>query len=129
MFVADAKKPIGGHILAHASCTRLCVAAPPRLRNPSHFARRSYLRKGRANQRICKASFNPLSAFEAEELACADLRLTLPARGRGGVQRPRSALRSSPLLCRLSWKHQRHDRCTSSLLVASPTPAEPSHPS
>jgi hypothetical protein len=34
MFVADAKKPIGGHIMAHASATRL------------------YLRKGKGEQRI-----------------------------------------------------------------------------
>eukprot|EP01027_Heterolobosea_sp_BB2_P011104 GEZU01016193.1.p1 GENE.GEZU01016193.1~~GEZU01016193.1.p1 ORF type:complete len:350 (+),score=111.68 GEZU01016193.1:158-1207(+) len=41
MFVADAKKPIGGHILAHASTTRL------------------YLRKGRAEQRVCKIYDSP----------------------------------------------------------------------
>lgn len=35
-FVADPKKPIGGHVLAHASTTRL------------------YLRKGRGETRICK---------------------------------------------------------------------------
>ena len=40
-FVADAKKPIGGHILAHASTTRL------------------YLRKGRAEQRVCKIFDSP----------------------------------------------------------------------
>ncbi len=41
MFVADAKKPIGGHILAHASTTRL------------------YLRKGRGEARICKIYDSP----------------------------------------------------------------------
>jgi RecA/RadA recombinase len=41
MFVADAKKPIGGHILAHASTTRL------------------YLRKGRGETRICKIYDSP----------------------------------------------------------------------
>jgi len=41
MFVADAKKPIGGHILAHASTLRL------------------YLRKGRAETRICKIYDSP----------------------------------------------------------------------
>lgn len=41
VFVADPKKPIGGHILAHASTTRL------------------YLRKGRAEQRICKIFDSP----------------------------------------------------------------------
>ena len=37
-FVQDPKKPIGGHIMAHASTTRL------------------YLRKGRGETRICKVS-------------------------------------------------------------------------
>jgi meiotic recombination protein DMC1 len=41
MFVADPKKPVGGHILAHASTTRLS------------------LRKGRADQRICKIYDSP----------------------------------------------------------------------
>lgn len=40
-FVADPKKPIGGHVLAHASTTRL------------------YLRKGRAEQRVCKIYDSP----------------------------------------------------------------------
>jgi DNA repair protein RAD51 len=38
---ADAKKPIGGHIMAHASTTRL------------------YLRKGRAESRVCKIVDSP----------------------------------------------------------------------
>ena len=41
MFVADPKKPIGGHIMAHASTTRLS------------------LRKGRGEQRICKIYDSP----------------------------------------------------------------------
>ncbi|EDW39311.1 GL13479 [Drosophila persimilis] len=41
MFVADAKKPVGGHILAHASTTRL------------------YLRKGKGETRICKIYDSP----------------------------------------------------------------------
>ncbi|TDG48418.1 hypothetical protein AWZ03_005163 [Drosophila navojoa] len=41
MFVADAKKPIGGHIMAHASTTRL------------------YLRKGKGDARICKIYDSP----------------------------------------------------------------------
>ncbi|KAL9654784.1 hypothetical protein ABK040_008578 [Willaertia magna] len=41
MFTADPKKPVGGHILAHASTTRL------------------YLRKGRAEQRVCKVYDSP----------------------------------------------------------------------
>lgn len=40
-FVADPKKPIGGHVLAHASTTRLS------------------LRKGRAEQRIAKVYDSP----------------------------------------------------------------------
>jgi len=41
MFAADPKKPIGGHIMAHASTTRLS------------------LRKGRNEQRICKIYDSP----------------------------------------------------------------------
>ncbi len=41
-FVMDAKKPIGGNILAHASTTRL------------------YLRKGKGEQRVCKVYDSPL---------------------------------------------------------------------
>ncbi|KAJ3020442.1 Meiotic recombination protein dmc1 [Thoreauomyces humboldtii] len=40
-FVADPKKPIGGHVLAHASTTRL------------------YLRKGRGETRVCKIYDSP----------------------------------------------------------------------
>lgn len=40
-FVADPKKPVGGHILAHASTTRL------------------YLRKGRGEERIAKVYDSP----------------------------------------------------------------------
>jgi meiotic recombination protein DMC1 len=46
-FMADPKKPVGGHILAHASTTRL------------------YLKKGRGEQRICKIYDSP-SMPEAE---------------------------------------------------------------
>jgi meiotic recombination protein DMC1 len=46
-FVADPKKPIGGHVLAHASATRL------------------YLRKGRAEARIVKIWDSP-DVAEAE---------------------------------------------------------------
>jgi len=41
LFAADPKKPIGGHIMAHASTTRL------------------YLRKGKGEQRICKVYDSP----------------------------------------------------------------------
>eukprot|EP00761_Pharyngomonas_kirbyi_P003489 gb/GECH01003493.1/.p1 GENE.gb/GECH01003493.1/~~gb/GECH01003493.1/.p1 ORF type:complete len:333 (+),score=100.88 gb/GECH01003493.1/:1-999(+) len=41
MFVTDPKKPVGGHIMGHASTTRL------------------YLRKGRGEQRICKIYDSP----------------------------------------------------------------------
>jgi RecA/RadA recombinase len=59
-FVMDAKKPIGGNILAHASTTRL------------------YLRKGKGEQRICKVYDSPLLP-ESE----ATFQLT-----EGGVQDP-----------------------------------------
>lgn len=49
MFNADPKKPIGGHIIAHASTTRL------------------YLRKGRGSTRICKIYDSPCLA-ESEAL-------------------------------------------------------------
>ncbi|CAM1312652.1 RAD51 (predicted) [Pycnogonum litorale] len=42
LFSADTKKPIGGHIMAHSSTTRL------------------YFRKGRAETRICKVYDSPL---------------------------------------------------------------------
>ncbi|KAI9328419.1 RecA-like protein Dmc1 [Obelidium mucronatum] len=48
-FVQDPKKPIGGHVLAHASTTRL------------------YLRKGRGESRICKIWDSP-SVPEAEAM-------------------------------------------------------------
>jgi meiotic recombination protein DMC1 len=41
---ADPKKPIGGHVLAHASTTRL------------------YFRKGKGEQRICKIFDSPCLA-------------------------------------------------------------------
>lgn len=41
MFNPDPKKPAGGNIIAHASCTRL------------------YLKKGRGEQRICKVYDSP----------------------------------------------------------------------
>jgi meiotic recombination protein DMC1 len=46
-FVSDPKKPVGGHVLAHASTTRL------------------ELKKGRGDQRICKVIDSPTQA-EAE---------------------------------------------------------------
>jgi meiotic recombination protein DMC1 len=47
MFVADAKKPVGGNILAHYVQTRV------------------YLRKGKANQRVAKIYAGPLPEVEA----------------------------------------------------------------
>lgn len=41
MFNADPKKPIGGHVMAHSSTTRL------------------YLRKGRGETRMCKIYDSP----------------------------------------------------------------------
>ena len=49
MFAGDAKKPIGGHIIAHASTTRLS------------------LRKGRAESRVCKV-FDSTCLPEAEAM-------------------------------------------------------------
>jgi len=57
MFVADVKKPIGGHVMAHASTTRLM------------------LRKGRGDQRICKIYDSPCLP-ESEAIYCL---------GEGGV--------------------------------------------
>uniref|UniRef100_A0A7S2ZF29 DNA repair and recombination protein RadB n=1 Tax=Rhodosorus marinus TaxID=101924 RepID=A0A7S2ZF29_9RHOD len=59
MFVTDPKKPIGGNIMAHASTTRL------------------YLRKGRAEQRICKIVDSPElpemeATFEINEKGVTD---------------------------------------------------------
>ncbi len=55
MFVADAKKPVGGHVLAHASCHRLF------LRKGISSLSIVYLniRSGRAEQRICKIYDSP----------------------------------------------------------------------
>lgn len=52
MFVADAKKPIGGHILAHASTVGT-------LKTYSKSQLRLYLRKGRGETRICKIYDSP----------------------------------------------------------------------
>lgn len=41
MFVSDPKKPVGGHVIAHASTIRLS------------------LRKGKGEQRICKVIDSP----------------------------------------------------------------------
>ncbi len=51
MFAGDSKKPIGGHIIAHASTTRLS------------------LRKGRAESRVCKIYDSPCLP-EAEAIYC-----------------------------------------------------------
>lgn len=51
MFTADAKKPIGGHIMAHASTTRLS------------------LRKGKGDSRHCKIYDSPCLA-EGEATYC-----------------------------------------------------------
>lgn len=53
-FMADPKKPIGGHVLAHASTTRL------------------YLRKGKAETRIAKIYDSP-DVPEAEASKSFDL--------------------------------------------------------
>ncbi len=59
MFAQDPKKPIGGHIMAHASTTRLSM------------------RKGRGEQRICKVADSPClpereATFAIKETGIAD---------------------------------------------------------
>lgn len=58
MFVGDAKKPIGGNIMAHASTTRL------------------YLRKGRGESRVCKIYDSP----------CLPESEAVYAIGKGGIE-------------------------------------------
>jgi DNA repair protein RAD51 len=58
MFTGDAKKPIGGNIMAHASTTRL------------------YLRKGRAESRVCKIYDSP----------CLPESEAVYAIGKGGIE-------------------------------------------
>lgn len=58
MFAGDAKKPIGGNIMAHASTTRL------------------YLRKGRGESRICKIYDSP----------CLPESEAIYAIGKGGIE-------------------------------------------
>ena len=56
MFVGDAKKPIGGNIMAHASTTRFTKFI---LKVVIADIFRLYLRKGRAESRICKIYDSP----------------------------------------------------------------------
>lgn len=60
VFAADPKKPIGGHVLAHASTTRL------------------YLRKGRGNLRICKIYDSPCLPEEEATFAISKNGVTDP---------------------------------------------------
>jgi len=57
-FVPDPKKPVGGHVLAHASTTRL------------------FLRKGRGEQRVCKIFDSP----------CLPESEAIYAIGKGGIE-------------------------------------------
>lgn len=71
MFSADAKKPIGGNIVAHASTTRYVCFEYSRpafayetlscnLRSRAFYAPfRLALRKGRGTQRICRIADSP----------------------------------------------------------------------
>jgi hypothetical protein len=71
MFTADTKKPIGGHVLAHASTTRLM------------------LRKGKGEQRVCKVygafSSSLFPFLVAHDIGFSFFRLSLPSRIRGGL--------------------------------------------
>ncbi|XP_065184012.1 DNA repair protein RAD51 homolog 1-like [Sycon ciliatum] len=58
MFTSDPKKPIGGHIMAHSSTTRL------------------YLRKGRGETRICKIYDSPCLPESEAMFAIADSGVT-----------------------------------------------------
>lgn len=60
LFNADPKKPIGGHIMAHASTTRL------------------YLRKGRAETRICKIYDSPCLPESEAVFAISEKGITDP---------------------------------------------------
>jgi meiotic recombination protein DMC1 len=53
-FAADTKLPVGGHVLGHASTTRL------------------YLRKGKGDERICKVYDSPLLASGEAVFALSD---------------------------------------------------------
>jgi DNA repair protein RAD51 len=61
MFNADSKKPIGGHIIAHASTTRL------------------YLKKGKAENRICVV-------YESPNLPESDATFTINTDGIGDAK-------------------------------------------
>ena len=79
MFVQDAKKPVGGHILVRhgwaggaANRTRVGVGSHPHP-SPTHFPppqahqvhTRVYLKKGKGNQRIAKIYAGALPELEA----------------------------------------------------------------
>ncbi len=69
MFVGDQKKPIGGNIMAHASTTRL------------------YLRKGRAESRICKIYDSPcLPESEVKKFYLILISQAVYAIGKGGIE-------------------------------------------
>ncbi|KAF7730675.1 recombinase rad51 [Apophysomyces ossiformis] len=59
MFNADPKKPTGGNIVAHASCTRLKMEEIDLLSTDCMECVRLYLRKGRGENRICKIYDSP----------------------------------------------------------------------
>jgi DNA repair protein RAD51 len=61
MFAADPKKPIGGNIMAHSSTTRSAIFVEITFKwSLINFCFcRLYLRKGRAETRICKIYDSP----------------------------------------------------------------------
>lgn len=73
MFVSDPKKPIGGHILAHASTTRLSLKCDP----VSSSLSLMLFRKGKGEQRIAKIYDSPClpeaeAVFQIDEKGIID---------------------------------------------------------
>jgi meiotic recombination protein DMC1 len=73
MFAGNDKKPVGGHILAHAHIIPFVLIA-----NAGRSATRIYLRKGRAEERVAKLQDSPdrpekEASYQITEGGIADL--------------------------------------------------------
>ena len=86
MFSADSKKPIGGHVLAHASTTRL------------------YLKKGRGDERIAKL-------YDSPDMPEADCTFKIAS---GGVDNAVSPLLPCCCVCPLSSLSSLYPACPAS---------------
>ena len=86
MFSADNKKPIGGHVLAHASTTRL------------------YLKKGRGDERIAKL-------YDSPDMPEADCTFKIAS---GGVDNAVSPLLPCCCVCPLSSLSSLYPACPAS---------------